>query len=414
MATNGEYMLDFISIKNFRSIIELALPLNYGEAKAPNGHQEWPTMPFLELKGSRAVPVLGLFGANASGKSNVIQALGALKRLLVGGHSPSLYMPNRLHNGLERTVLEVHGALQDIGVFRYSVNYDATEIQAERLEANGKVIFLQDGKELSFDGLQKRFYEKERLLDIYKVECLNQDGRHTGCILTRIAQNYAGLNATASAVHKALTSHLEVYENNAFSGRDGLRMLIDSLGSGADVQTAFAEIDAMLRKLDLGILRMEYHPELGKDVPDIAEAIRTFHQDESGNEVQFSLVDESMGTRAAFCLLGVCLAALHSGKTLVIDEIDSSLHSLLVAEIIRLFKEKRYNTANAQLVFSAHNTDLLDRELLRVSEVGIVNKNLKHGSVLKRLCDFEGVRNVTNFRKQYLEGRFAGIPFPYL
>ena len=58
-------MLDFVSIKNFRSIVELALPLNYGEAKAPNGHQEWTTVPFLELKGSRAVPVLGLFGANA-------------------------------------------------------------------------------------------------------------------------------------------------------------------------------------------------------------------------------------------------------------------------------------------------------------------------------------------------------------
>ncbi|MCR4575895.1 MAG: ATP-binding protein [Lentisphaeria bacterium] len=407
-------MLNFVSIKNFRSIVELALPLNYGEAKAPNGHQEWTTMPFLELNGSRAVPLLGLFGANASGKSNVIQAIGILKKLLVGGHSPSLYMPNRLHNGPERTVLEVQGTLRDIGVFRYSVGYDATEILTERLETNGKVVFLQDENELSLDGLQKRFYERERLLDIYKVECLNQDGRHKGCILSRIAQNYAGLNATASAVHKALTSHLEVYENNAFSGRDGLRMLIDSLGSGADVHTAFAEIDVMLRKLDLGILRMEYHPELGKDVPDIAEAIRTFHKDESGGEVQFSLVDESMGTRAAFGLLGVCLAALHSGKMLVIDEIDSSLHSLLVAEIIRLFKEKRYNTANAQLVFSAHNTDLLDRDLLRVSEVGIVNKNLKHGSALKRLCDFEGVRNVTNFRRQYLEGRFSGIPFPYL
>ena len=407
-------MLDFVSIKNFRSIVELALPLNYGEAKAPNGHQEWTTVPFLEIKGCRAVPVLGLFGANASGKSNVIQALGTLEKLLVGGHSPSLYMPNRLHKGFEGTFLEIQGALRDIGVFRYSVGFDATEILAERLEANGKVVFSQDGKELSFDGLQKRFYERERLLDIYKVECLNQNGHHTVCILSRIAQNYAGLNATTAAVHKTLTSQLDVFENNAFSGRDGLRMLINSLGGDADVQTAFTEIDTMLRKLDLGILRMEYHPELGKATSDIAEAIRTFHKDELGEEVQFSLVDESMGTRAAFGLLGVCLAALHSGKTLVIDEIDSSLHSLLVAEIIRLFKEKRYNTANAQLVFSAHNTDLLDRELLRVSEVGIVNKNLKHGSVLKRLCDFEGVRNVTNFRRQYLEGRFAGIPFPYL
>ena len=155
-----------------------------------------------------------------------------------------------------------------------------------------------------------------------------ESGRHTGCILSRIAQNYAGLNAAAAAVHKALTSQLDVFENYTFSGRDGLRMLIDSLGGDADVQTAFTEIDTMLRKLDLGILRMEYHPALGKATSDITEAIRTFHKDEAGKEVQFSLVDESMGTRAAFGLFGVCLAALHLGKTLVIDEIDSSPHSL--------------------------------------------------------------------------------------
>ena len=100
----------------------------------------------------------------------------SVSRSARSGHSPSLYVPNRLHNGLGQTVLEVRGALRDIGMFRYCVGYDTTEILTERLEANGKMVFSQDRKELSLDGRQKRFYERERLLDIYKVECLNQDG----------------------------------------------------------------------------------------------------------------------------------------------------------------------------------------------------------------------------------------------
>ena len=70
--------------------------------------------------------------------------------------------------------------------------------------------------------------------------------------------------------------------------------------------------------------------------PALRRVTRTFHKDELGEEVQFSLVDESMGTRAAFGLLGFCLVALHSRKTLVIDEIDSSLHSLLVAATFKV------------------------------------------------------------------------------
>ncbi len=406
-------MLIFLTIKNFRSIVELDMPLTYGEAKAPNGYHGWNTFPFLEMASSRAVPVLGLFGANASGKSTVIQALGILQQLL-DGHEPGLFMPNRLHHAISGTTLSIKGVLPDIGIFEYSINYDDVEIHSETLVCGGRTVFAQTGGDVRMDGLRKKYYEKERLQDIYRVECLDRSGRHKKCILSCMAINYAGLNPAVSAVFQTLKEDIEVFESNSFSCRTGLKMLMSALGTESDAKGAFAEIETLLRKLDLGIRRMEFHPEYADGGDGLAEAIRTYHDDESGREVQFSFGDESMGTRTAFGLLGVSLAALHTGRTLFIDEIDSSLHSLLVEEVIRLFKDRRYNTSNAQLVFSAHNTDLLDHELLRVSEVGIINKNKISGSTLKRLSDFEGIRNVTNFRKQYLEGRFSGIPFPYL
>jgi len=79
-----------------------------------------------------------------------------------------------------------------------------------------------------------------------------------------------------------------------------------------------------------------------------------------------------------------------------------------------MFKDKRYNTTNAQLIFTTHNTDIMEYASMRVSEIGIVKKTLKKGTTFARLSDFTGVRNVTNFRKQYLDGLYGGTPFPYI
>lgn len=409
-------MLTSLSIKNFRSILDLTLPLTYGEDKAPNGYKDWPTLPFLEKASTRAVPVLGLFGANASGKSTIVQGLTML-RLLLGGHHSMLFQPNRLHHSQTATGITIGGVLPSGRKFTYAIAYDEAGIHSETLLGNGQPVFSQNGGKASFAGVQNKYYDQERLKEFFRVECLDVTGHQVVPILSRIAGNYVGLDATISAVYKTLIGNCKVFENNNFSNHDGLQALTEALGTldnGDKSQAAFAEIGSLLRKLDLGIQRMEYRPLTALPDFPVTDAIHTYHKDEDGKEVRFRFQDESMGTRAAFGLLGVCLAALHTGQVLVIDEIDSSLHSLLVAEIIRLFKDKRYNTKQSQLIFTAHNTDLLDRELLRVSEVGIVNKTLQKGTTVKRLSDFEGLRNVSNFRKQYLEGRFSGIPFPYL
>ncbi|MEG3023148.1 MAG: ATP-binding protein, partial [Akkermansia sp.] len=144
------------------------------------------------------------------------------------------------------------------------------------------------------------------------------------------------------------------------------------------------------------------------------EVINTYHTDIEGEEVKFNLREESEGTQILFGVLALILMVLEEGNTLIIDELDSSLHPLIVRELVRLFKDKTYNEKNAQLIFTTHTTDLLDDDLMRVSEVAIVNKTLKKGTTARRLSQFEGIRNVTNFRKRYMEGAFKGIPYPYI
>jgi AAA15 family ATPase/GTPase len=130
--------------------------------------------------------------------------------------------------------------------------------------------------------------------------------------------------------------------------------------------------------------------------------------------VQFRLRDESAGTKILVGLIGVCLKALENGAVLAIDELEKSLHPKLLKEIIGMFKSKYYNKNNAQLIFTTHNTDILDDDTLRVEEINIVDKTLKSGTKIRRLSDeIKGnkkIRNVINFRKLYLSGAVGGNP----
>ena len=86
--------------------------------------------------------------------------------------------------------------------------------------------------------------------------------------------------------------------------------------------------------------------------------------------------------------------------------------------LVKLFKLKQHNPHRAQLVFTAHDPSLMEDVLLRLGEIGIVNNGLSTGTTLRRLIDMKKngmvIRNVHNFRKQYMEGFFTGIPYPVL
>ena len=114
----------------------------------------------------------------------------------------------------------------------------------------------------------------------------------------------------------------------------------------------------------------------------------------------------------------VVLHALAAGIAVFFDEFDRGLHPLLVRELLSLFQKRTYNPNGAQLCFATHCTDILDESVMRMSEVGIVAKNIRTGTFIRRLSDLKRdgirVRNVTDFRKQYLDGFYSGIPYPAL
>lgn len=423
-------MLLSFRIKNSRSILDVTIPMSYAEKKAPNGYNRMELAPFLKEGNIRAIPCLAIYGPNASGKSNIIKAFQSFTNIVKNKDIQKTYAPNKLHPENETTSYGLE-FLAEGNIFVYTLETNSNEILHESLNYNSLPLFSIEKKQIQFEKLATEAYSVAKLKEIYSVECLNENRDFQTPFLTVIGKNYAGLNFLLTTAYSYITNKLEVYSNNEFSFTHSLNKLT-GINDKKETHRSFKDIVSILQKLDIDISRMEYKKdviteslETGK-IPSnnyelyfanneiTATEISSYHKDILGNEVQFNFKDESRGTQRIASVLGVVLSVLRTGSVLIIDELGNSLHPYLFAEIVRMFKDKRYNTTNAQLIFTTHYTDIMDQDMMRISEVGIVNKTLRKGTTFKRLSDFKGIRNVTKFRKQYLEGVFTGIPFPYI
>ena len=423
-------MIATFKIANFRSIREMTVDFRFAEGKAPNDHKNWDTLPFVEATPNvRLVPCLGLFGANASGKTNILRALAALQQATTR-RAVDFFEPNKLQDNKLTTLFELTFFL-DGDEFAYTLEYNGKGIRKEVLAKNGGLLYaVQEGKFTSFPAADEN-YPNEKLQAIVNVECADGKGNQIFSFLTRVGHNYTGLNKNLLSVFEYIKYRLIILQDNDIP----LPNAVDNLKKyhGDNEDKALQAIVELVRKLDIAVKSISIKREkLNKNqkvpyntfitqLPDndqytIAK-VTTYHENTQGAAVQFDFLnEESNGTQRLAGLVGIMLFALQGGYGLFVDELDCSLHSLLLRELIRLFKDKRYNKKGAQLVFTTHNTDILDDAILRVSEVAITRKTIQTGTLIRRIVEFKDdgldVRNVTNFRKQYLKGFYSGVPHP--
>lgn len=407
-----------MKIKNFRSIVETTISMTYEEGKAPNGYKKLQRWAFLEDGDLRLVPCQAIYGANAGGKSNIIKAFLAFDRLLKNGTGET-FDPNLLISDNGTTSFESKIVL-DGYVYTYGIEYSEKKIFHEFLkDNNGHPIFeIRNSELVASVKISSNTYKEKDLKEFLRVECSDKDGIQNRTFLYLMGTKYPGLNKQIADVLDFYLKSVFISLNNQIPAGVGMNMLEEALKNQGQKETAFDKLQEIVRKLDFGIERLEINKtkleEDGAGLDAFIEYLYAFHKDDKQNEVRFNFNRESMGTQIAFGVLGSILAALENGGVVLIDELDRSLHSLVFQQIVQMFTNKRYNTKNAQLIFSAHNTDLLDADILRISEIDFVNKTKKSGTTVKRLVEFSDVRNVTNFRRRYLSGEFNGIPFPYL
>lgn len=441
-------MLEKITIHNYCSIQDLTVNLTFDEGKAPNGWKKSEWLPFVgDGKSGRYVPVLAIYGANASGKSNIIHALSNFQKIMNNGIE-GCYQPYRLSPDFIEAPASYGFAIRQNDVsYLYELVYEQKHILKETLirqhdKAAPVVIFSIEKGVFSVDScLTTASYTQEKLQEIWRVECHDDQQEQTKAFLACLNKGYAGLSEDVKMVMtEVMRKMLVMQRNNLY-----MSTVIDQVSPSQDpedIQDSFAKIVSYLQKFDLHIQEMKLNRQV---IPQEAvkekmtddqkqkaivryepnkkmvtvERITSFHKSTDGTLVPFNFyAEESQGTQLLAGIIGIVLKALEEGTRLFVDELDRSLHPLLLLHIVRMFKNKELNTKGAQLVFTLHETTLLEDPLLRLSEVGILNNNIFVGTKLQRLSDFhkddKSVRNILNFRRRYMDGIYAGIPRPML
>jgi hypothetical protein len=139
--------------------------------------------------------------------------------------------------------------------------------------------------------------------------------------------------------------------------------------------------------------------------------IKTIHKDNEGKPVIFDFDDESDGTKKLFSFAGPWIDSLENGYVLFIDELHDNLHPRLVRFLVELFHNPKTNSRNAQLVFTTHETSILNQEVFRRDQVWFCEKDLAQVTKLYPLTDFSPRKGRENLELAYLSGRYGALPF---
>lgn len=382
----------------------------------------------IEKEGFRLLPVAAIYGANSSGKTNVIKAMGMFRYIVTKNSKldpdDTLFQVPFLLDVQTReapTVFEIQILLEGV-VYRYGFEYLSTEVVSEWLYE----------KEVKPYAKERRLFQREKQEIDISLEYFSEGLQWVDNIKklkNRLFLSYVYYNG--GDISQKLIKYLSRY--NTISGLevDGYEQL--SLKMIEQQSEGYQEAMELFKKLDLGFTAIEVEE---KEAPNGLKERLAALQDvdppknqnakvyetytthnvygKEGKVVGYTKFNaeifESNGTNKVISFSGPLFNTLLKGKVLFVDELDAQLHPILTRAIVCLFMDKETNPKGAQLVFTTHDTHLLDKECLRRDQVWFTEKDATEASDLYSLLEFKE-RNDRNFEKNYIEGRYGAIPF---
>lgn len=376
----------------------------------------------------QAVPVAGIFGANASGKSNALGALTFMRHL--AGESdrevePGLGLardPFRLapDHAVEPSRYVVDLLLQGVR-HTYGFTIDDDRVLEEWLYSypmkKKRRVFERDGDSFSWGEESGKRGELERIAEITASTALflSTSARfsHSAHIPPRevaadpLSDVYLWFRRLEARTRSAGRPNPEKLTRNWPDDEGDRRAIVDLLRV-ADLGLADVAVRDNLRQ-EVSVLFPRRGGRLGN-----SKQVLTFTHKGADGDVLFDFWDESTGTQQLLDLAMAAVEALRTGVLMTIDEIDASLHPMLTARLIGLFQSPATNPEGGQLIFTSHDATLLGmfdtEEVLRRDQIWFTEKDDEGASMLYPLTDFKPRRSGENRPRRYLNGNYGGVP----
>lgn len=410
-------LVDF-RVKNFRSLRdEQELSLVASTDKAQLDTHTIPT-------GIKAIPNIlrsaVIYGANASGKSNIIRAIQYIRNMVVEAGinmrpdqeftvRPFQLNEETASNPSEFSITFIHNGIR----YRYELALVPKRIIYERLHVykafKPTLMFernydVKSGQyEYSYPGLkgQKKAWEgatRENMLFLSVAVHFNSDD-------LRPIYDWFSTKLAIFNEHEQINVGFTVAMLN---DQESKHKVLDFLHS-ADI--SIDDIELVKQRVQRKTIKHDVATGITDVQSDEVDepTLRFIHKTNSGRAT-FNIEDESSGTRNLLFLAGPILHMLQNSITLVVDELDTSLHTQLVRAIVRLFHRPDVNNSGAQLIFTTHDTSLLNATgLFRRDQVWFIEKKVDQSSELYGLLEYTP-RKSEALERGYLQGRYGALP----
>lgn len=419
-------MIVEFSVKNFRSIKELqTISFSRTGLKSSEKNQEVDINNIASDGGMELFKTLGVYGANASGKSNIIKALDFFIRTITREPSSQSNMselcaPFLYQKDAENTesFFQITIIIDDIK-YRYGITVKRNIKPKEENDSSySKEIvtneWLYGVKETNMTVLFKR------TPDEIDNKLSNKDKIPTGLPYehTLFITHAAAFDNEGAC--KIIRNYLSGMTTSNFNfSHDKFRwMSIQYLENSKDKQNKI-DFLKLLSVFNLNYADVTLEKDNDSDKNDIfpQEKITLIkeYKDENNDVVNIQLNlrnNESAGTQKLFDLSGLLLRAFNLPKPafIILDEIDSNFHPSLLIKLVGLFNDPEINKSKSQLLFTSHDTNLMSPTIMRRDQFYFTEKNEDDSTRLYSLADLKGIRNDADFAKQYLAGYYGALP----
>lgn len=373
-----------------------------------------------------------IYGANASGKSNLVRAFTAMYYIIKDNLSTlNVLEKNILPFKFDEDAIEQPSFFQLIFIlegiqYRYGFEASSTEIISEWLF----------GKPLDTAGVRERYFFVREGDQVDVNEEWFKEGtsfakagdkvqplfRNNSLFLTVVAAFNGSLSLK---IVRLIVNRVSIDPGYDSTTLEGLSMQLISEDNNFEqfINDLLISVDPTIRRIEL--VDMEHaipdFPDKEKFLQNLKKQkqsvkdIAVFRSRYKSGTIsgQSSLVlssQEAEGTKKIFALGSIMFLALTKGGALFIDELDARLHPRLTKKIIEMFNSIHTNPNNAQLIFVTHDSTLLDAHLLRRDQITFAKKDKFGATELSSLVEFKGVRNDASFEKDYLLGKYGAVP----